>query len=90
LDSDGLPKKGQTFFFFRIVDPQSFCTQLADLIPIIATAAQVQDDRARIMEEKARAAHSHTTPAILNMSGVNIAFSQKGLTQVSGVMKAFR
>jgi hypothetical protein len=54
-----------------------------NLVPLIATAAQVQDDRARIAAEKKRAKDSHTHPKILDMSGINIAFSQKGLKAVS-------
>jgi hypothetical protein len=81
----GLPKKGQTFFFFNINEATvpKFATQLGQLVPLITTVAQVQDDQARIAKEKARAKLAHTNPQILDMTGVNIAFSQKGLIQVS-------
>lgn len=83
----GLPKKGEDFFFFRIKEDrvEDFCTNLLDLIPLITTAAQCQDDLARIAREKARAKKHHITPDILEMSGINIAFSQKGLKQVSSL-----
>ena len=74
---DGLPKKNQHFLFFTIKGDrvQDFCIDLAELVPLITTAAQCQDDRERIAAEKRRAAKSHSTPVILEMSGVNIAFS---------------
>jgi hypothetical protein len=82
---EGLPKKKETFLFFRIRENNvpDFCTQLLDLIPFITTAQQAADDRGRIAEEKRRAAANHTNPKILDISGINIAFSQKGLLAVS-------
>lgn len=53
------------------------------LIPLITTAAQANEDRARIDREKQRAAGLHTPPTLLPMRGINIAFSQKGLKAVS-------
>ncbi|TVY68670.1 Dye-decolorizing peroxidase msp1 [Lachnellula suecica] len=81
----GLPKKGQTFFFFNINDGTipDFCIQLGHLVPLITTVAQVQDDQARISKEKEKAKAHHTNPQILDMTGVNISFSQKGLLQLS-------
>ncbi|KAG9247919.1 DyP-type peroxidase [Calycina marina] len=79
---EGLPKKNQTFFFFRI-NPNKvpdFRVHLAQLAPLIATAADVKNDRERIRLEKERAAACKTTASILEMSGVNFAISQKGLT----------
>jgi len=88
LGRAGLPKKGESFFFFVINKDKvpEFCTDLANLVPLITTAAQCLDDRDRIIKEKKRAAKAHTTPVILEMSGVNIAFSQKGLQQVGAAI----
>jgi len=82
---EGLPKKGETFLFFRIVKDRigSFCSNLHELTPLITSAAQVQNDRARIIEEKKKAADGGTHPVILDITGVNIAFSQKGIDAVS-------
>ena len=81
----GLPKKGETFFFFKINDwsIHNFCKQLGDLLPRITTAIEVQDDQARIAKEQKRARLEGTDSQILDMTGVNIAFSQRGLLQVS-------
>ena len=84
LFREGLPKKGQIFFFFQIDKDRvkDFCTHLLQLAPLIASAADVQNDRERIRVEKQRAAEAHTRPNILDMTGVNIAFSHKGLRAV--------
>ena len=81
----GLPKKDETFFFFKINDwsIHDFCKQLGDLVPRITTAIEVQHDLARIAKEKKRARLEGTDSQILDMTGVNIAFSQQGLLQVS-------
>jgi hypothetical protein len=81
----GLPKKGETFFFFKINDwsIHDFCKQLGDLLPRITTAIQVQHDQARIAQEQKRARLEGTDSQILDMTGINIAFSQQGLLQVS-------
>jgi hypothetical protein len=81
----GLPKKGETFFFFKINDwsIHDFCKQLGDLVPSITTAIQVQHDQARIAQEQKRARLEGTNSQILDMTGINIAFSQQGLLQVS-------
>lgn len=85
LKRAGLPKKGEIFFFFKIRDNrvQDFCTKLSDLIPLITTVAQCQDDQERIAREKRRASEKHKTPVVIEMSGINIAFSQKGLNKVN-------
>ncbi len=82
--SAGLPKKAQKFFFFAIQPGhvQDFCTSLGKLIPSITTTAKCLNDKKRILQEKKRAAEHHQKPQLLEMSGINIAFSQKGLTAV--------
>jgi pimeloyl-CoA synthetase len=84
----GLPKKGETFFFFNINDwsIHDFCKQLGELVPLITTAIQVQHDQARIAKEQKRARLEGTSSQILDMTGVNISFSQKGLLQVSDTL----
>lgn len=78
----GLPKRAQTFLFFTI-DPkriQEFRTQLKKFVPQITTLAKVKDDRDAI--EKSKAAAKNSTAPILSITGVNISFTKKGLTQV--------
>ena len=62
---------------------KDFCTHLLELTPLIASAADVQKDRERIRVEKQKAAEANVRPNIIDMSGVNIAFSHKGLLAVS-------
>jgi len=80
----GLPKKGETFFFFNINDwsIHDFCKQLGDLVPRITTAIEVQHDQASIAKEQKRARLEGTDCQILDMTGVNISFSQRGLLQL--------
>ena len=78
----GLPKKTQTFFFFRIdKDRQAAVTefrqQLVQIADLITTNAQSKGDHERINERKKKG-----EKGLLTLSGVNIAFSQKGLTTV--------
>lgn len=52
------------------------------MIPLITTTTQVQDDRANISANKKKATEQGKAPELLRLSGVNIAFSQFGLTKV--------
>ena len=80
----GLPKKTQTYFFFQIDDlrVQEFRAQLAHLIPSITTTAQVKENRSRITQYKKDHAAGKVNQALLEISGVNLAFSQNGLRKV--------
>ncbi|GFF31041.1 dye-decolorizing peroxidase msp1 [Aspergillus udagawae] len=79
----GLPKRQEVFLFFRIADDpsqrQKFKVYLRNLIPDITTAKAVLDARARIREEKDKAAADDEASKLLPWSGVNIAFSSTGL-----------
>ena len=84
LVSIGLPKKTQTYIFFQIgSDVAAFRAALGHLIPLITTAVQVQDDLSKIAENKKTSASKGTSPPLLQLSGVNIAFSHTGLIAVS-------
>lgn len=69
----GLPKKTQTFLFFQIDKNRvkDFRTQLGQFVPLITTTAQAIKDREKIKEGRGQ--------GLLKLSGVNVAFSQKGL-----------
>ena len=84
LGRAGLAKKTQTYFFFQI-DParvQDFRTQLADLVPLITTTAQAQNDKKEITKKKRSSVEKGVAPAVLTLAGVNILFSHKGLVMV--------
>ncbi|KAG8627309.1 hypothetical protein KVT40_004792 [Elsinoe batatas] len=71
----GLPKKTETFLFFKINgDLNKFKSDLASFLPLITTGAQVLEDRDRIAQHKRSGAGG-----LLKLSGVNISFSIQGL-----------
>lgn len=91
FDRAGLPKKTQIYFFFQIDDARvpEFRRQLAKLVPLITTTAQVADDRQKIAEKKEEDPrngdhHDDDDDArkTLKISGVNLAFTKKGLVKV--------
>lgn len=49
---------------------------------MITTTTQVLSDMNKIAQNKKTAAERKTAPHLLKMSGVNVAFSQKGLALV--------
>ncbi|CZT53304.1 related to Peroxidase 2 [Rhynchosporium secalis] len=77
----GLPKKGEIFFFFKINKDmiKEFCTGIGELAHLITSVTQCETDRQTIVKEKERAALEDRAPKLLEISGVNIAFSYKGL-----------
>lgn len=81
----GLPSKTQTYYFFSIDQARvkEFRKQLAHLIPLITTTAQAFGFRKTISEEKSASAKRGVPGPLLKISGVNIAFSHKGLQKVS-------
>lgn len=81
----GLAKKSELFFFFQIdaARVHDFRSQLLQLIPLVTTTAQAQNDRQSISQNKRSTTENAQPPPLLKMSSVNISFSQKGLTLVS-------
>jgi hypothetical protein len=102
LPRAGLPKKTQTFLFFQIDNARvhEFRTQLAKLVPLITTTVQVMNDLEKIVHHKKSVAskhgilehlktsewQEHLTPELLKLSGLNLAFSEKGLVKVGRVV----
>jgi hypothetical protein len=78
-------KERRNFLFLQDqrLEYSHFCKQLGDLLPRITTAIEVQHDQAKIAKEKKRARLEGTDSQIVDMTGINIAFSQQGLLQVS-------
>ncbi|THH33434.1 heme-thiolate peroxidase [Antrodiella citrinella] len=73
----GFAKRLETAIFFIVDDVDSFRKQLALLVPKITTADQVANDKDSIKKHK----QSGGTD-LLKISGLNIAFSQSGLTKL--------
>ena len=85
----GLPKKTETFYFFQIepAHVRDFRTQLTQLLPLITTTAEVLNEQIpKITQSKKDAAKQGIAPPILEMSGVNIAFTHKGLILVGHLL----
>ncbi|KAI1193587.1 hypothetical protein F5X97DRAFT_336665 [Nemania serpens] len=79
---EGLGKKHETFFFFRIKagKESAFRDDLRSFIPLVTSTTEAKEFHHKIREHKKEAAkHGRPHPTIDN-SAVNIAFSQKGLT----------
>lgn len=77
---DGLPKKNETFFFFRIVDAKvkDFAKSLGEVATHIAAAERTVESRKSIklhIEQK--------KPGLVPMANANIAFSARGLAKVN-------
>lgn len=73
-----LPKKFETFYFFRITRPEFFKKHLATLVPVITTA----DDAFKMREDIYKSKANGTYKGIVTLSAVNVAFSSKGLAKV--------
>lgn len=71
---DGFPKQTESFWFFKIGDPERFCGNLAVVAGLIADCSQVQADRAKI-----DAARQTPTSDPIPLTHANIAFSMAGL-----------
>lgn len=81
---DGLPKRVESFFFFQIADGRvkDFCRslkQVANEISHVGNTAQLRQD---IDEHKAATKDG----SLVEMAGANIAFSWKGLQEVSRIV----
>ncbi|KAF2691607.1 peroxidase TAP [Lentithecium fluviatile CBS 122367] len=85
----GLPKQSQSFFLFKIDQPDAFRANLANLVPLITSAQQTKSNITEIkkvkLSQKLRANEGDgeaVHPDIVTVSGVNIAFSAKGLEKM--------
>ncbi|KAI1860788.1 uncharacterized protein JN550_011250 [Neoarthrinium moseri] len=77
----GLAKKKETFYFFQINSNNvpGFQKQLATFVPLVTTSAKADDCRKDIRKAKEEAARKGEKCPLIEISGVNISFSQKGL-----------
>ncbi|KAG6897982.1 hypothetical protein C0992_007936 [Termitomyces sp. T32_za158] len=73
----GLPKKTQTYFFFEITNAKLFRSQLSHLVPLVKTTSQTLKDRKKIDDHKKKGDRT-----LIEMVGVNIAFSHKGFVKL--------
>ncbi|KAF1960067.1 Dyp-type peroxidase [Byssothecium circinans] len=86
----GLPKQTESFFFFQIDQVDSFQTNLANLVPLVTTAEQTKSNISEIQRFKknnripiTKGDGETVHPDIITVSGVNIAFSAKGLQKLN-------
>ncbi|KAG9239578.1 peroxidase TAP [Amylocarpus encephaloides] len=73
----GLPKKVETYWFIQIKDCEvdDFRQRLSHIVPLITSCAQTDVDRSKCAQHKKKG-------ELLTLSGVNIAFSKKGLCKI--------
>ncbi|KAI1753993.1 hypothetical protein F4782DRAFT_545332 [Xylaria castorea] len=78
---EGLGKKNQSFFFFRIKAGQvsGFRDDLRSFIPLITSTTEAKRFHETINEGKKEASKQGKPFPLIENSGVNIAFSKKGL-----------
>ncbi|KAG4431407.1 hypothetical protein IFR05_013118 [Cadophora sp. M221] len=75
----GLPKRFQTFLFFRIRKPEQFKVQLKAFVPEITTAETAAAWKDAKQKEKQLHPKDLLPGNLLPKTGVNISFSSKGL-----------
>lgn len=85
INREGLGKKNEAFFFFRVKAGQGrgFREDLRSLIPLVTTTTEAKKFHQSIKESKAAATKQGKPGPLIENSGVNISFSQKGLVAVS-------
>jgi len=86
----GLPKQAQSFLFFTVDNVDGFRSSLTNLVPLITTAEQTKSNISEIRQFKVQNRLAFNDgdgevvhPAVITVSGVNIAFSNVGLKKVS-------
>lgn len=77
LCRSGLPKKTQTFIFFKINNGKRFLADLVKLVPLIKTVAQSLQDRDDIASHK-----RESKKGLFKLAGVNISLTSTGLHEV--------
>lgn len=75
---NGLTKKAETFLFFEITDPKTFCSKLKQVADEMAHTAHTSSSRDKIGKKNGA--------GIVDMAGANIAFSFRGLQKVSDTL----
>lgn len=81
----GLPKRFQTFLFFKIKKPEDFKLRLKSFVENggITSAKDACDMRDKILAAKIKAQESGRPAKVQSLPGVNIAFASTGLAAVS-------
>ena len=67
----------ELFFFFEVLDAATFRQQLVKLVPHIKSVVDSQKDRKTVRDHK-----KQRKPGLVEVVGVNIAFSHKGFVKV--------
>ncbi|KNG90894.1 hypothetical protein ANOM_000979 [Aspergillus nomiae NRRL 13137] len=75
----GLSKKYEDFHFFRILNVERFKSHLSSFIPHITDCEKAMQDKGLIRQHKIAVAQGTESPKLLDVVGVNISFTSKGL-----------
>ncbi|KAJ5793410.1 Dyp-type peroxidase [Penicillium paradoxum] len=75
----GLPKRFQSFLFFRIRKPDEFKKRLQAFVPEITSAKAACEMKDIILEEKTLARKQNRPAKLQPLPGVNISFASTGL-----------
>ncbi|GAB1194362.1 hypothetical protein APSETT444_003607 [Aspergillus pseudonomiae] len=78
----GLSKKYEDFHFFRILNVERFKSHLSSFIPHITDCEKAMQDKGLIRQHKIAVAQGTESPKLLDVVGVNISFTSKGLALV--------
>lgn len=78
-----LPKKVETFVFFRITRADVFKKHMSGLVPFLTTADDAFKMREDIYQKKA----AGTLKGLVKLSAINVALSASGLQKVCCVLK---
>jgi hypothetical protein len=79
----GLPKRFQTFLFFRVKNQVDFKNRLKTFIPKITTGQDASEMGEIIRKAKKEAELARRSAKLLGLPGINIAFTSTGLEAVS-------
>jgi hypothetical protein len=79
----GLPKRFQTFLFFRVQNKVDFKNRLRTFIPKITTGQDACEMSETIKQAKKDAQLARRSAKLQALPGINIAFTSTGLEAVS-------
>ncbi|EDP48527.1 Dyp-type peroxidase family protein [Aspergillus fumigatus A1163] len=78
----GVPKLHEFFLFFNITSERRFRRDLKRLIPLVTTANDAVKFNEQIRQNKTEVSSGEAKSEVIPLTGVNLAFSAKGLKKV--------
>ncbi|KAJ5465628.1 Dyp-type peroxidase [Penicillium desertorum] len=84
----GLPKRFQTFLFFRVKNQVDFKNRLKTFIPKITTGQDASEMGEIIRKAKKEAELARRSAKLLGLPGINIAFTSTGLEALGAFVSA--